>query len=242
LVTYWKEEVEPLPELAAAWAFSKDATELYFVIRGGVKAYDPWNKKLYPIDATDVLFSIWRVARLNLPGSAVWMITDFMDVNASKVLSESELDEIAKTEGLVTVFKGISKEVRSLSELLKFFGYEGETAGVVMFKLKFPYPPILHIFTTCVMSVIPMEYALGDKYDEAIKASDGGRNPSAWANYVVPGEDDPTHKLLAFKPVSTGPYYVADYKEDSYILLKINPYYWNSDLWERLYGYKPKPE
>ena len=239
LVTYWKEETEPIPELSVAWAFSKDATELYFVMRGGVVAYDPWNSTTYPIDATDALFSVWRVARLNLPGSAVWMITDFMDVNASTVLTEEELDEIARSEGLVTTFKGKSVEVRSLKELLDFFGYEGETAGVVMFKLKFPYAPILHIFVTEVTDVIPMEYALGTKYEEALAASDNGRNPSAWAEFVGVGEDDPSHRLISWKPVSTGPYYLADLLEDSYILLKLNPYYWNVTLWEELYGYKP---
>ncbi|RLG80813.1 MAG: peptide transporter [Thermoprotei archaeon] len=238
LVTYWKEETEPLPELAAAWAFSPDATELYFVIRGGVVAYDPWNDKTYPIDATDVLFSVWRVARLNLPGSAVWMITDFIDVNASTVLSEEEFDQIAG-QGLTTVYKGESKTVKSLSELLEFFGYTGETAGVVKFKLYFPYPPILHVFATAVTAVIPMEYALGDSYEEALAASNNGRNPSAWAQFVQPGEDDPTFKLLSWKPVSTGPYYVADFQEGGYILLRINPHYWNASLWEELYGYRP---
>lgn len=239
LVTYNREQTEPIPELAVAWAFSKDATELYFVIRGGVVAYDPWNKKTYPIDATDVLFSMWRVVRLNLPGSPVWMIRDFIDVNASTVMSESELDEVAKTKGLIAVYKGKSKEVRSLSELLEFFGYKGDTAGVVKFKLRFPYPPIIHIFSTVVTSVLPMEYLLGDAYDSAIAASDNGRSPAAWAKFVKPGEDDPTHKLMAEKPPSTGPYYLADYKEDAYILLKINPRYWNATFWEERYGYKP---
>ncbi len=240
LVTYNYEEIEPEPEVAAAWAFNEDATELYFVIRDGVVAYDPWNKKTYTIDATDVLFSIWRVARLNLPGSAVWMITDFIDINASQVLTEDEFKQVL-SQGLVTVYKGKELKVNNMDALLKFFGYSGKTAGVVKFKLLFPYPPILHIFTTAVGSIIPMEYALGAKYEQALKDSNYGKNPSAWAKYVIPGEEDETYKLLKDKPVSTGPYYVADYKEDSYILLKINPYYWNSDLWVKLYGYKPKP-
>ncbi|MEM4601943.1 MAG: ABC transporter substrate-binding protein, partial [Desulfurococcaceae archaeon] len=238
LVTYEYEDIEPVPGLAAAWAFSKDGTELYFVIRGNVLAYDPWNKTTYPIDATDVLFSIWRVARVNLPGSASWMITDFIDVNASTVLSESEFRTIV-SEGVSTVFKGESYDVNSLEELLGIFGYSGPTAGVVRFKLYFQYPPILHIFTTGVTSIIPMEYALGTKYNEALSASNGGKDPSAWAQYVKVGEEDPTYKLLKDYPVSTGPYYVADYKEDSYILLKINPYYWNASIWEELYGYRP---
>jgi peptide/nickel transport system substrate-binding protein len=237
-VTYRYEEIEPEPELAVAWAFSEDATELYFVIRGGVVAYDPWNGKTYPIDATDVLFSCWRVVRLNLPGSAAWMFSDFIDINASTVLTEEEFkQELAK--GLIAVYRGKERVVRSLDELLNFFGYKGPTAGVVKFKLYFPYPPILHIFTTAIASVIPMEYALGDKYQAAIAESNNGKNPSAWAKYVIPGEDDPSYRLLKDKPVSTGPYYVADYKEGSYILLKLNRYYWNATLWEKLYGYKP---
>jgi peptide/nickel transport system substrate-binding protein len=237
-ITYYYEGTEPEPELAVAWAFSKDATELYLVIRGGVVAYDPWNNRTYPIDATDVLFSLWRVARLNLPGSAAWMITNFIDVNASAVLTEEEFKSIL-AQGLVAVYHGESKEVHSMDELLQFFNYTGPTAGVVKLKLYFPYPPILHILTTGVASVIPMEYALGPNYEAAIRDSNYGKNPSAWAKYVGVGEDDATHKLLKDKPVSTGPYYVADYKEDSYILLRINPYYWNKQIWVKLYGYAP---
>jgi peptide/nickel transport system substrate-binding protein len=237
-ITYNYEETEPEPELAVAWAFSQDATELYLVIRGGVVAYDPWNKTTYPIDATDVLFSIWRVARLNLPGGPSWMVTNFIDVNASQVLTEKEFEEVV-SKGLVAVYRGQSKTVYSLSDLLAFFGYKGETAGVVKLKLYFPYAPILHILTTAIASVIPMEYALGRNYDAALAESNNGKNPAAWAKYVIPGEDDPSFKKLKDYPVSTGPYYVAEYLEDSYILLELNPYYWNSDLWVQLYGYKP---
>lgn len=237
-VTYNYEDVEPEPELAVAWAFSQDNTELYLVIRGGVVAYDPWNNKTYPIDATDVLFSIWRVARVNLAGGPSWMVSDFIDVNASQVLTEEEFNGVI-ANGLGTVYRGQSKQVTSMQELLSFFGYNGATAGIVKLKLKFPYPPILHILTTAVACVIPMEYALGDNYSKAIADSNNGKDPSAWAKYVIEGEEDPTYKLLKDKPVSTGPYYVADYKEDVHILLKINPYYWNATVWESLYGYKP---
>jgi len=239
-VTYYYESTEPEPEIAVAWAFNKEGDELYLVIRGGVVAYDPWNKKTYPIDATDVLFSLWRAVRLNLPGGPQWMIDSFIDVNASQVLTEEEFAKIL-AGGLVAIYRGRSVEVRSLSELLSVFNYAGTTAGVVKLKLKFPYTPILHILTTGVASVIPMEYALGDKYEAAIKDSNYGKNPAAWAKYVSVGEEDETHKRLKDYPVSTGPYYVADYKEDAYIILKINPYYWNATLWEQLYGYKPKP-
>jgi len=239
-ITYYYENIEPEPELAVAWAFNKNGDELYLVIRGGVVAYDPWNKKTYPIDATDVLFTLWRAVRVNLPGGPQWMIDSFIDVNASQVLSESEFEQIL-SQGLVAVYHGASKEVKSMKELLGVFNYAGTTAGVVKLKLKFPYTPILHILTTGVASVISMEYALGDKYQAAIADSNNGKNPSAWAKYVIEGEEDETYKKLKDYPISTGPYYVADYKEDAYIILKINPYYWNATLWEQLYGYKPKP-
>ncbi|MEL9909333.1 MAG: ABC transporter substrate-binding protein [Desulfurococcus sp.] len=237
-ITYYYENTEPEPELAVAWAFSSDSTDLYLVIRGGVVAYDPWNNKTYPIDATDVLFSIWRVARTNLPGGPSWMVSDFIDVNASQVLTEDEFKQVV-SNGLTTVYHGQSKTVKSLNELLGFFNYSGQTAGVVKLKLKFPYPPILHVLTTAVGCVIPMEYALGNQYQQALADSNNGKNPAAWAKYVLEGENDPTYKLLKDKPVSTGPYYVADYKEDSYILLKLNPYYWNATVWYELYGFKP---
>jgi peptide/nickel transport system substrate-binding protein len=92
------------------------------------------------------------------------------------------------------------KDVYSLSDLLAFFNYTGPTAGVVKLKLYFPYPPILHILTTAVASVIPMEYALGDKYEAALRDSNYGKNPAAWANYVIEGEDDPSYKLLKINP------------------------------------------
>lgn len=239
LVTLWREETEPTPELAVAWAFSKNMTNLYFVFRGDVVAYDPWNNKTYKLSAVDALFSAWRAVRLNLPGGPQWMIDSFIDINASSVITEDELNSIAKSEGLITSYKGKSATVTSLNDLLKFFNYTGPTAGVVKFKLRFPYVPILQIFTTGVGSVIPMQYALGDKYQSALADSNNGRNPAAWAKYVQPGEDDATFKLLSTKPVSTGPYYVASYKEDSYVLLKYNPYYWNATLWQELYGFKP---
>jgi peptide/nickel transport system substrate-binding protein len=166
------------------------------------------------------------------------MIDSFIDVNGSQVLSESEFSQIL-SQGLDAVYHGRSVEVKSMQELLKVFNYNGPTAGVVKLKLKFPYSPILHVLTTGVASVFPMEYALGDKYDAAIRDSNNGKNPSAWANYVVEGEEDETYKILKDRPVSTGPYYVADYKEDAYIILKINPYYWNATIWEQLYGVKP---
>ncbi|MEM0031246.1 MAG: ABC transporter substrate-binding protein, partial [Desulfurococcaceae archaeon] len=145
-ITYSYEETEPEPELAVAWAFTKDASELYLVIRGNVVAYDPWNNKTYPIDATDVLFSLWRAVRLNLPGGPQWMIDSFIDVNASQVLSEDEFSQVL-AQGLEAVYHGKTVEVRSLQDLLSVFNYRGPTAGVVRLKLKFPYAPILHVLT-----------------------------------------------------------------------------------------------
>jgi len=237
-ITYYYENTEPEPELAVAWAFSKDGMELYLVIRGNVVAYDPWNKRTYPIDATDVLFSLWRAVRLNLPGGPQWMINNFVDVNASQVLTEDEFSRILP-QGLIAVYHGRSVEVKSIQELLSVFGYSGPTAGVVKLQMLFPYSPILHILTTAVASVIPMEYALAENYEAAIRESNYGKNPAAWAKYVIEGEEDATYRRLKDYPVSTGPYYVETYMEDAYIVLRINPYYWNATLWEQLYGYKP---
>lgn len=238
LVTYWKEETEEVsPDLAVAWAFDESGTEWYFIIRGGVVAYDPWNDKTYPIDATDVMFEIWRLARSQL--DPTWMIAEFIDVNASKVLSEEEFDTLLAEKPLKVAWRGKSGEVSSLDELLSFFGYEGDTAGVVMLKLYHPYVPFLSILADPFVMVVPAEYMLGDKYEEVMEAGEWGKNPSAWAAYVQPGEEDPIHKLLAEKLVGTGPFYIKEYVEDSYIVLEINPYYWNATLWEQLYGYKP---
>ena len=247
LVTYWKDETrEVVPDLAVAWVYDKDATTWYFVIRGGVKAYDPWHDKTYDISAIDVLFSIWRIARLKLDPS--WMITEFVDVNASKVLSEEEFEKILASGELVAEYKGKKVHPKSLDELLKLFGYSGETAGVVMLKLYFPYTPILSILADPFTSVIPMKYLfdnvpeLKGKYEEALKASNYGKNPAAWAKYFGVGENEPTHLYLHKYPVGTGPYYVAEYKQDSYIVLKYNPYYWNATLWrQKPYGVDGKP-
>lgn len=237
LVTFWRENVEyVVPAGAVAWAHDQEGTTWYFVIRGGIKAYDPWNNKVYDINAVDVLFSIWRIARLYLDPS--WMIYTYVDVNASSVLTEDEFKQIL-SQGLVTEYAGKSYTVKSWDELMKVFGYSGPTAGVVKLKLTQPYPAILPILAAPFTMIISMQYALGDKYQQALADSNNGKNPAAWAKYVISGEDDVTHKLLHEKPISTGPYYVADYQQDSYIVLKYNPYYWNATLWQQLYGFKP---
>ena len=244
LVTYWKDDTEHIiPDLAVAWVHNEDSTEWYFVIRGGVKAYDPWHDKVYDVSALDVLFTIWRIARLE--GDPSWMITEFIDANASKVLTEEEFDKILKEKTLIADYKGQSKQVTSLKELLEFFGYDGPTAGVVYLKLYAPYGPILSILADPFTMVIPAKYlfdnvdALKGKYEEAMKAAEWGKNPAAWANYIGKGEDEPTHQYLHKYPIGTGPYYIKEYVEGSYIVLDYNPYYWNATLWEQLYGFKP---
>ena len=244
LVTYWKSDfTHVVPDLAVAWCHSKNGTLWFFVIRGGVKAYDPWHNKVYPINATDVLFTLWRIARLNLDPS--WMITSFIDVNHSKVLTEKEFDELLKKEPMIAEYHGKTITVTSLSQLLSFFGYSGKTAGVVMLRLYKPYAAILNILADPFTMVIPAKYLfdnvpqLKGKYLEAMEKAKWGKNPAAWATYIKPGESDPTHVYLNKYLIGTGPYYIAGYKRDSYIILKINPYYWNATLWEKLYGYKP---
>ncbi|MCE4614055.1 MAG: ABC transporter substrate-binding protein [Desulfurococcales archaeon] len=241
LVTYWKNQTEVLsPDLAVAWAHNKDGTDWYFVIRGNVKAYDPWHNNVYPVNATDVLFTLWRIARLNLDPS--WMITSFINVNQSTVLTENELSSVLSKGGIYTSYGNFQGEVKSLSQLLQVYDYSGSTAGVVELKLYKPYGAILEILADPFTMVVPMKYMfdytpqLQGKYTQALKDSNYGRSPSAWAKYVGTGEQEPTHQLLHKYPVGTGPYYVKEYKENSYIVLQYNPYYWNVTLWKQLYG------
>ncbi|WP_461866451.1 ABC transporter substrate-binding protein [Thermococcus sp.] len=227
LVTYWKEETEQVsPDLAVAWAHNKDGTVWYFVIRDGVKAYDPWDNKVYPINAVDVAFTFWRVQRLG--HSVSWMVKTFMDISASQALTEDEFNKILQSGDIIADYKGKSEQVKSLNDLLNLFGYNGKTAGVFKLVLPKPYAPVLGILADPFLSVVSMQYVLGDKYQEALKASDNGKKPDAWAAYVQKGENDATHQLMHKKPVGTGPFYVKEYKENSYIVLEKNPYYWNT--------------
>ncbi len=242
LVTYWKEDLtHVVPDAAVAWAHNKEGTEWFFVIRGGLKAYDPWHNKVYDVNATDVLFTIWRIARLRLDPS--WMIFTFIDVNKSTVYTESEFDELLKKTTLYADFGGKTYKVTSLSQLLSIFGYNGKTAGVVMLKLYHPYAAILNVLADPFTMVIPAKYLfdnveqLKGKYLEAMNAAKWGKDPAAWAKYIGTGNKEPTHLYLHTHPVGTGPYYVADFKQNSYIVLKINPYYWDKALWKQLYGY-----
>jgi len=229
LVTYWKEETEKVtPDLAVAWAHNEDGTEWYFVIRGGVKAYDPWNDKTYSIDATDVAFTFWRVQKLG--HSVSWMVSSFMNVSSSQALTEDEFEDVIKGKKLIAEYNGKTTEVKSLQDLLNTFGYSGETAGVFKLVLPTPYAAVLGVIADPFLSVVPMEYLLGDKYEEALKASNNGKNPDAWDSYVEEGEQDPTHQLMHKQPVGTGPFYVKEYKENAYIVLEHNPYYWDKSI------------
>jgi len=229
LVTYWKEETEKVtPDLAVAWAHNEDGTEWYFVIRGGVKAYDPWNDKTYSIDATDVAFTFWRVQKLG--HSVSWMVSSFMNVSSSQALTEDEFEDAIKGKKLIAEYNGKTTEVKSLQDLLNTFGYSGETAGVFKLVLPTPYAAVLGVIADPFLSVVPMEYLLGDKYEEALKASNNGKNPDAWDSYVEEGEQDPTHQLMHKQPVGTGPFYVKEYKENAYIVLEHNPYYWDKSI------------
>ncbi len=243
LVTYWKSDIQHVvPDAAVAWAHDANGTTWYFVIRGGLVAYDPWHNKTYTVNATDVLFSIWRIARLRLDPS--WMIWSFINVNASYVMSEKEFASIFSKGPLYTSYMGKTYVVKSYSQLLDIFGYHGKTAGVVVLKLYRPYAAILNILADPFTMVIPAKYLfdnvpqLKGKYLEAMKEAEWGKNPSAWAKYIGTGDNEPTHKYLNTHPIGTGPYYVASFKQGSYIILKINPYYWNRTLWEQEYGYK----
>ena len=69
--------------------------------------------------------------------------------------------------------------------------------------------------------------------------TDNGKNPSGYAKYVGDyWKTDWTHALLHEYPVSTGPYYLKEYEEDSYMVFEYNPYYWNKTLWKDLFGFE----
>ncbi|WP_457742839.1 ABC transporter substrate-binding protein [Thermococcus sp.] len=235
LVTYWKNETTKVsPDLAVAWAHNKNGTVWYFVIRGGVKAYDPKTGKLYPINATDVEFEFWRVLRAGY--SVNWMLATYTDLNKSYAMSDQEFEKILEKGGIIADYNGKTKEVKSLNELLQFFGYSGPTAGVYKLVLPHPYGGILSVLADPYLMVIPAKYMLGDKYEEAMKAADWGRKPWEWAKYVQPGSKDPIHQMLQNNMIGvfTGPFYIKEAKQNSYIVLERNPYYWNATLWKKL--------
>jgi peptide/nickel transport system substrate-binding protein len=244
LVTYWKEEADYVSkDLAIAWAYTPNGTDYYFVIRGGVQAFNRWvdkitnaTQELYNISAIDVLFSIWRIDRLGMDPS--WMVSSYIDTNSSEVLTESEFDALLQSGELTTDYRGVTHDPTSLNDLLTFFGSAGEdTAGVVHIKLYEPYPAILPILADAFTTVIPMKYVFDAwtwDYDAAVTASNNGKDPSAWADWIngTLGDNEPSHVLLHKYPVTTGPFYIYDYLENQWIILKQNPYYWNSTLYE----------
>ncbi len=244
LVTYWKEEADYVSkDLALAWAYTPNGTDYYFVIRGGVQAFNRWvdkitntTQELYNISALDVLFSIWRIDRLGMDPS--WMVSTYIDTNSSEVLTESEFDALLQSGELTTDYYGVTHDPSDLNDLLSFFGSSGEdTAGVVHLKLYEPYPAILPILADAFTTVIPMKYvfdAWNWDYDAAVTASNNGKDPSAWAQWIngTLGDNEPSHVLLHKYPVTTGPFYVYDYLENQWIILKQNPYYWNSTLYD----------
>jgi len=236
-ITYWKDSTEPEKNGAVAWAFSPDGQWLYLVIRGGMKAYNQWDDITYDITAKDVLFTIWRVARLR--HSVSWMINCFIDVNSSTWYTEEEFDNIIKTQGITTAYHGKSATITTgLSDLLKFFDYDGPTAGVVALKLYTLYPAILSILADAFLKILPAQYVLGDNYTAAMEATNEGRYPANYSYYVGDyWKTDWTHAKLHTHPVSTGPYYLKEYVEDQYMVFEYNPYYWNTTLWYELYKF-----
>ncbi len=235
LVTYWKNETTKIsPDLAVAWAHNKDGTVWYFVIRGGVKAYDPKTGALYPVNATDVEFEFWRVLRGGY--SVSWMLGTYTNLSASYAMTNSEFEQVLKSGNLIADFNGKTKKVTSMQALLSFFGYSGQTAGVYKLVLPHPYGGILSVLADPYLMVIPAKYMLGDKYDEAMKAADWGKKPNAWDKYVQKGSNDPIHKMLQDNMIGvfTGPFYIKEAKQNSYLVLQRNPHYWNATIWNQI--------
>ncbi|MCD6487759.1 MAG: DNA-binding protein [Desulfurococcales archaeon] len=202
LVTYERDETSyVVPQLAVAWAHNEEGDEWYFVIRGGVVFYDPWENKTIPLTPDDVVYSFKRVVLMHQ--DPYWLIDTFLDVNKSSVVSLDEFNNLL-SNGLVTEFKGESKTVKSLDELLNFFNYSGEIAGVVKLKLKFPYAGILPVLATKTASIV---------CKEVVEAHGG----------IKPGEEN---EFLYEHPVGTGPYYLVKWEHKQYYQLRVNPYYW----------------
>ncbi|MCR8471348.1 MAG: ABC transporter substrate-binding protein [Candidatus Korarchaeota archaeon] len=249
LVTYWRTEtIYPDKDLAIAWARTEDASTYYFVIRGDIKAYNRWvdkisadpefggtTQELYNISALDVLFSIWRVGWLEADPS--WMVTAYIDYNESKVLTEDEFNSLLNTTPLIAEYKGQTAQVSNLSQLLEFFGSTNiSTANVVELKLTMPYPAILAILADAFLSVVPMKYvfdAIGWNYTQALLDIENGKKIYNLAKYInkTAFEEEKSHRLLHKYPIATGPFYVYDYKDNTFIILKKNPYYWNATLY-----------
>ncbi|MCD6301809.1 MAG: hypothetical protein J7L82_07070 [Staphylothermus sp.] len=206
LVTYERDSTEyVVPQLAVAWAHNEEGDEWYFVIRGNVVFYDPWNDRTIPLTPEDVIFSFQRVVLMHQ--DPVWLIDTFIDVNNSKVVDLEDFKNLLASQGLVTEFKGSSRNVKSFEELLSFFGYNGPVAGVVKLKLKFPYAGILSILATKTASIVSKQVVM----------ENGG---------VVSGEEN---EFLYDHPVGTGPYYLVKWEHQQYYELRANPYYWKGE-------------
>ena len=248
LLTYWKTETENVEKDAAiAWVHDPESKTWYFVIRDGLKAHNPWVDVLsqngtttdayYNITALDVLFTIWRIARLRLDPS--WMIRSYIDVNSSAVLTETEFDQLLQSGNLVAEYKGQTATPTSLNDLLDFFGESGTgTAGVVRLNLTMPYAAILSVLTDPFTMIIPMKYVfqlIGENYTQAVVDSNNGKDPSAWANYISTGYDDPSYQALNRYIIGTGPFYIYEYgPSQDFLILKKNPHYWNSTIWSTI--------
>lgn len=202
LVTYERDNVDYVsPALAVAWARNERGDEWYFVIRGGVVFYDPWENRTIPLTPNDVVYSFRRVAIMHLDPS--WLIDEFINVNETTVISEEEFrGELSK--GLYAEYRGVVRRVSSLEELLSLFEYSGSVAGFVKVKLKFPYAPILSVLSTIPASIVSME----------VVEAHGG---------VKPGEEN---KYLYDHPVGTGPYYLVEWVHRQHYRLRANPHYW----------------
>lgn len=249
LVTYWKEEADYVDkDLAIAWVANPEGNKYYFVIRGGVQAYNRWvdqikndkdfgtdTEELYNISALDILFSIWRAGWLEADPS--WMVNAYIDINSSKVLNETEFENVLASGDWIAEYKGQSKTVHNMTELLEFFGSENESnAGILELDLTMPYPAILAVLSDAFLSVVPLKYvadAVGWNYTEVLEDIDYGKNIAGLATYInkSAGEEEITHRLLHKYPIATGPFYVYDYKKNSWMILEKNPYYWNATLY-----------
>ena len=200
LVTYYTNESEyVIPNLAVAWAHSADGMEWYFVIRGGVKFYDPWDNTTYPLTPEDVVYSIKRVIAMNKGPS--WIISQFTkDIT---VISFKEFNATV-SKGLKTFFRDRTADVHTLDELLEFFGYNGPIAGFVKLELSQPYGAVLACLASTPGSIVSKEYV--EKH--------GGYKPN---------EENP---WMYDHPAGTGPYYLETWVHNQYLVLKPNPYYW----------------
>jgi len=200
LVTYPIESADyVIPCLAVAWAYSPDGLEWYFVIRGNVVFYDPWENKTYPLTPEDVVYSLDRVVKMSFGPS--WIISQFYE--KGEVVSEEEFNGII-SKGLKTYFKDKTATVSSIKELLDFFGYSGPVAGYVKIKLSKPYGAVLACLASTPGSIVCKEYVEKHGGVEASKEN-------TW---------------MYDHPCGTGSYYLKEWAHNQYLILEPNPYYW----------------